>query len=61
MSYDVQAKLLKIRTERRTPMPAKTTLAGENTCQIHFRVQISDERMSLSILGQHPLQASQKR
>ena len=40
MSYDVQAKLLMIHTERRTLIPAKTTLAGENTCQIKIRVQI---------------------
>ena len=34
------AKLLKIHTERRTPMPAKITLAGENTYQIKIREQI---------------------
>jgi hypothetical protein len=36
--------LLRVHTERRTPMPAKTTLAGENTCQINIRVQTSDKR-----------------
>ena len=36
-------ELLGIRTERRTPIPAKTTLAGENTCQINIRVQIPNK------------------
>ena len=49
-----RTKLLGIRTERRAPKPAKITLAGENTCQINMRVQISDKRMSLSIPGQYP-------
>jgi hypothetical protein len=61
MCYDVQAKLLRIHTERRTPIPAKTTLAGEKTCQINIRVQISYKRMSLSIPGQHPPQALKKK
>jgi hypothetical protein len=30
----------RIHTERRTPTPANTTLAGENTCQINMSVQI---------------------
>ena len=46
--------LLEIHTERRAPIPAKITLAGENTCQINMRAQISDKYMSLSIPGQHP-------
>ena len=41
-------------------MPVKITLAGENTCQTNMRAQISYKRMSLSIPGQHPFQASQK-
>jgi hypothetical protein len=32
------AKLLRIRTERRTPIPAKTTVAGENACQVNMSV-----------------------
>ena len=35
-----------IHTERKTPIPAKITVAGENACQINIRVQISDRRMS---------------
>ena len=34
------------RTERRTPIPAKMTCAGENTYQINIRMQISDESVS---------------
>src|ERR1700761_7620832 len=35
------AKALKrVQTKRRTPTPAKTTFAGESTCQIHLTVQI---------------------
>jgi hypothetical protein len=41
-----RAKLMRIRTARRTPIPAKTTVAGENACEINMRVQISDKRMS---------------
>jgi hypothetical protein len=41
------AKLIRIHTERRTPTPAKITLAGENSCQINIREQISDKCMSL--------------
>ena len=33
-------------TERRMPIPAKTTVAGENACEINIRAQISDKRMS---------------
>jgi hypothetical protein len=40
------AKLMRIHTERRTPIPAKTTVAGENACKINMRVKISDKRMS---------------
>ena len=61
MCYDVQAKLLRIHTERRTPIPAKTTLVGEKTCPINIRVQISHKRMSLNIPGQHSLLASRKK
>jgi hypothetical protein len=32
----------RIRTERRTPTPTKMTFAGENTCQIKIRIQITD-------------------
>ena len=39
------AKLRRIHTERRTPIPAKTTVAGENTCEIDMRVQNSDKRI----------------
>jgi hypothetical protein len=31
----------RIQTKRRTPTPAKITFAGENTCQMRLRVQIS--------------------
>jgi hypothetical protein len=33
----------RVQTNKRTPIPAKTTLAGENTCQVNMRVQNSDE------------------
>ena len=39
-------KLSRIHTERRTPIPAKITVAGENACEIDIIVQISDKRMS---------------
>ena len=55
------AELLRIRTERRTPIPVKITLAGENACQVIMSVQISDNRMSLGLPGRHPLQPSQKK
>jgi hypothetical protein len=32
----VHTKLLRIRAERRTPIPAKTTVAGENACPINM-------------------------
>ena len=32
------AKLRRIHTERRTPIPAKTTVAGENDCETNMRV-----------------------
>jgi hypothetical protein len=53
-------KLSRIHTERRIPIPVKITVAGENTCQINIRVQISDKRMSLGIPGQRQLQLYQK-
>ena len=31
------AKLIRILTERRIPIPAKITVAGENACQIDIR------------------------
>jgi hypothetical protein len=34
----------RIQTERRTPTPTKMTFAGENTCQMHIRIQISQIR-----------------
>ena len=40
------AKLTRIHTERRIPIPAKTTVAGENDCEIDIRLQVSDEHMS---------------
>jgi hypothetical protein len=40
-------KLSKIHTERRTPIPVKIVVAGENTCQINMSAdddqQISDK------------------
>ena len=35
-----------MRTERRTPTPTNIAFAGENTCRIYVRVNISDEIMS---------------
>jgi hypothetical protein len=40
------AKLIRIHTERRTPTPAKITLAGGNACHINMRESISDKGMS---------------
>ena len=37
---------MRIHTERRTPIPANTTVAGENVCEINMGEQISDKRMS---------------
>ena len=39
-------KLARILTERRIPIPANMTFAGENTCQMSMRLQISDNFMS---------------
>jgi hypothetical protein len=36
------AELTRIHTERRTPTPAKITLAGENSFHMNMREQISD-------------------
>ena len=52
--------LRKIHTERRTPTPANTTLAGENTCQINMRVQISDQVRLMRHTIQQRLQAAWK-
>ena len=40
------AKVLTIHTERRTPIPAKMTLAGEKSCHTNMREHISEKRMS---------------
>ena len=61
MGHDDPRQVIEVHTERRTPIPAKTTLAGENTCQINMRVKISDKHISLSIPGQRPLPVSQKK
>ena len=47
----VHAKDWRIRTERRTPIPAKTTVAGENAYKMNVSVYISDKRISLGIPG----------
>jgi hypothetical protein len=39
-------KLIRIHTERRTPIPAKITLAGGNTCHTNMRKWIRDLYMS---------------
>ena len=39
-------KLARVLTERRIPIPANITFAGENTCQISIRLQISNKFMS---------------
>ena len=46
------AKVLRIRTERRTPIPAKITVVGENACQMNMSAQILDKWVSLGIPGQ---------
>ena len=38
--------LSSIDTERRTPIPAKISVAGENACKINIKAQISNKRMS---------------
>ncbi len=43
--------LRRIHTERRTPIPAKIAFAGENTCKISMRMQISDISISRGIPG----------
>jgi hypothetical protein len=40
------AKSIRILTDRRTPTPAKMTLAGENSCDINMREHVSDKCMS---------------
>lgn len=35
----------RLQTERRTPTPVKTMFAGENTCQMHLMVHISQVRV----------------
>ena len=40
------ANLMRIHTERRTPIPANTTVVGENACRINMKVQITDKCMS---------------
>jgi hypothetical protein len=43
MGYDGPCEVNKdIHTERRIPTPAKMTLAGENTCHVNMRKQISE-------------------
>ena len=46
------ARISRIRTERRTPIPANTTVAGENAYQIDVSVQISDRRIYPGVPGQ---------
>ena len=38
--------IIRIHTERRTPTPAKITLAGENSCHTNMRKQIFKKCMS---------------
>jgi hypothetical protein len=45
----VHAKLLRIDTERRTPIPVKITFVGEKTCQMNMRIENSEKRLSLGI------------
>ena len=47
MCYNGSRKFNKdIHTERKTPTPAKMTLAGENTCHVNMREQDSKKCMS---------------
>ena len=52
--------LREIHTERRTPIPANITFAGENSCRIIMGVQISDTA-SWNIPDQHLLRGSPRR
>jgi hypothetical protein len=51
---------MRIHTERRTPIPANTTVAGENACEINMRAQISDKRMSYQANSSNCLGESKK-
>jgi hypothetical protein len=51
VTMDRTKVLRRIRTERRTPIPAKIVFAGENTCKIIMRMQISDTLISRGIPG----------
>jgi hypothetical protein len=56
----VQCERRRIPTERRTPIPAKITLAGGNACKkIKIRAEIPRDEMCYSP-AQHPGQWSQK-
>ncbi len=51
ITIDRTKVLRRIRTERRTPIPTKIAFAGENTCKISIKMQISDTLISQSIPG----------
>jgi hypothetical protein len=51
ITMDRTKVLRRIHTEIRTPIPTKIAFAGENTCKISKKMQISDTLISRGIPG----------